>query len=36
MPYETARARLRRAVAGVIAAGGRDLDLSMVRKVLDK
>jgi hypothetical protein len=35
MTYGRARARLRRAVAGVIAAGGgRDLDLTMVRKVL--
>jgi hypothetical protein len=36
MTYGRARARLRQAVAGVLAAGGgRDLDLTMVRKVLD-
>jgi hypothetical protein len=36
MSYKRARARLRRAVAGIIAAGaGRDFDLAIVRRVFD-
>jgi hypothetical protein len=36
MSYERARARLRRAIADVIAAGGgRDLDLTVIRRVFD-
>jgi len=34
MSYERSRARLRQAVAGVIAAGG-DLDLAIIRRMLD-
>ncbi len=35
MSYERARARLRRAIAGVIAKGGERLDLAAVRLVFE-